>query len=374
MTKPNLIQSLLWRTKQREQAKKEYDEVLTLAAKSTNDEIIKLATKVSDNGTVRLLDEGMVVDAEGYPQLYIKKGAIDAYYEQLSTEHVGSINVGHHDFATFPFLVGEWTKEALSVVDIGEGRKGLEVQLNLYEDSLFIQELKNRDYPIGVSAEFSYRLDVDSSEEYQIQIIEAIDIKDFALVGDAGNVSSNNIQLNAKERGNMSKKEKQSLFEKYFTKYEKLATEAANEPAESVTENGDVTNEPEKKTEPETAKDKEPETKEAKETTVEKEDKEPEKSKETADAQLDQAANLIKNMGQEQQKALSIMNAMEQKITALEKENAELKGKNTQLATATDKGLAHFEEVVKTMNLDVALSTAKNNEDQPVLTDGFGKG
>lgn len=83
MTKPNLIQSLLWRTKKREQAKKEYDELLDLSTKTEKLSTLELSTKAVDNGAVRLLDEGTVVDTEGYPCFYIKKGAIDPDMEEM---------------------------------------------------------------------------------------------------------------------------------------------------------------------------------------------------------------------------------------------------------------------------------------------------
>lgn len=344
MTKPNLIQSLLWRTKKREQAKKDYDEMLTLSNDTKKAPMLQLATQVTEHGTVRLLDEGMVVDSEGYPHFYIKKGAIEGYYEQLDADYVGSINIGHQNFATFPFLVGEWTKKDLSIVDIGEGRKGLEVQLNLYEESVFIQELKKRDYPIGVSAEFLYTLDEEASDEYDIQMIETLNIKDFAIVGDAGNVSSSNIQLNAKENDSMTKKDGQTMMEKFMAKF--LADEKQN--AETVEEA----------------------TLETPAAEVIEEETAEEETTETVEAPEEETAE---DTDEVQEKALAIMETMAEKIAALEEENEALKAQNAQLNTATSKGLSRFEEIVKSMNLDVQVNDKKDDKDQPNITDGFGK-
>lgn len=207
--KPNLIKDIEVRTKAREKAKQKYDNVFKLSATADVAEGVRTLSVSATGQTVRLLDEGMVVSAEGYPLFYIKKGTLQAYYNALSDDYVGSINVGHQDFATFPFLVGEWTKADLTVVDIGDGRKGLDVTLRLDTDSVFIKELQRNDYPVGVSAEFGYHIDEETSNAIGLETLDKIDITNFAIVGEAGNVGSSNIELGGKKLDALKK-----LFEK----------------------------------------------------------------------------------------------------------------------------------------------------------------
>ena len=177
----NIIDERDVRTVYRKLRKKEYDDMLTLS--------------VSREEEVRLLDEGMVVDAYGSPLFYIMKGTLEKYLEALPDDYVGSINLGHMDFATFPFLLGQWTKKDFSLVDIGDGRKGLNVRLRLDEDSFIVKELRRADYTLGVSAEFGYHLNEQFTREYGMEILDEVFISNFAIVGEAGNVNSSGIQL-----------------------------------------------------------------------------------------------------------------------------------------------------------------------------------
>ena len=66
----NIIDERNVRTIHRKLRKKQYDEILELSTK-----------KKKHCETVRLLDEGMVVDAGGNPYFYITKGTLKAYYD-----------------------------------------------------------------------------------------------------------------------------------------------------------------------------------------------------------------------------------------------------------------------------------------------------
>lgn len=178
----NIIDERNIRTIKRKIKKKEYDDMMTLSVPETGQR-------------VRLLDEGMVVDSVGNPWFYIKKGTLQKYMNALPDDYEGSINLGHMDFATFPFLLGKWNKSDLTLVDIGDGRQGLDVNLRLDPESFIVKELKRADYDFGVSAEFGFTLDEAATEKYQLEIIEEIFIRDFAIVGEAGNVNSSNITL-----------------------------------------------------------------------------------------------------------------------------------------------------------------------------------
>lgn len=195
----NIIDEREKRTIYRKLKKKEFDEILTLSV---------------DSGIkVRLLDEGTVVDAYGSPLFYIKKGVLKAFYDGLSEDYVGSINIGHTDLATFPErIVGTWKKSDLSLVDIGDGRQGLDVELKLMDEHPLVKALKQLPFSLGVSAEFGYHIDEAASENYGLEILDGVNIYDFAIVGEAGNVNSSGIQLKG---GIMTKNLSELLGEDY---------------------------------------------------------------------------------------------------------------------------------------------------------------
>lgn len=189
----NLLDDRDRRTIHRKLSKKNYDQILTMS---------------TGENSVRLLDEGAVVTAGGGIDIYIMKGTLDKYVNgknqylpNLDDSYEGSINVGHADFTTFPFLIGKWTRSDLSLEDTEDGRQALNIVLHLDEESVFVQEIRRVDYEVGVSAEFYYHLNQEQTNEYGFPVIDEVFIRDFAIVGECGNVNSSNC---IKEGANMS--------------------------------------------------------------------------------------------------------------------------------------------------------------------------
>lgn len=176
-----LIEERDKRTVRRKIAKKEWDEMITLS--------------VNDTQTVRLLDEGAVVMANGNIDFYIQKGTLEKFLNDLEEDYVGTINVGHMDFASFPFILGTWTKKDLHLVDIGDGRKGLDVDLHLDYENPLVKSLAMMPYSLGVSAEFYVHVNEEASNRIGVEVIDDVFIHDFAIVGEAGNVNSSGIKL-----------------------------------------------------------------------------------------------------------------------------------------------------------------------------------
>lgn len=220
----DLIEKRNERTRKRKAVKRKMDSVIGLSANDTEKhhamslsvEPIKLADK-----TIRLLDEGYIDNG-----FVIKKGTMEKYLNgqnqyvrgwefdgeewkqtevlNLHEDFVGTVNIGHQEFSVFPFLVGEFTKEDLTLVETENERHGIDVRLNLDEDSIFIKELQRKPYDIGVSAEFWYHIneaDTESLSEmlgYYMPVIDEIFIFAYGLVGECGNVNSSGLEL-AKE-------------------------------------------------------------------------------------------------------------------------------------------------------------------------------
>lgn len=230
MRQVNLIKERDERDEIRKIHKKAIDNAINLSAKTDKGNAIQLSVS-GDNKVVRLLDEGGVVDAYGRPLFYIRKGVLKTFYDELSPDYVGSINLGHSDFATYPILLGEWSKQDLTLVDLGDGWHALDVQLKLNEDLSVVQDLRKQKHTLGVSAEFPYAVDEEATREFGIEILKAVDIRDFAIVGDAGNVNSGGINLKG------GKEEMSKLTDRiaeYFGNKELAVDEAIEEVVETA--------------------------------------------------------------------------------------------------------------------------------------------
>lgn len=223
---PDLISTINERYEKRKAAKAKYDKMINLAnLTDDNRQMVQLVSGAKDS-TVRLLDEGMVVMGDGYPAFYIKKGVLKKFYDILDSDYVGTINLGHEDYATYPKILGTWTKEDLTLTDIGDGRYGLDVKLSLDEEVSDVQDIKRMqqkyDIPIGVSAEFYTETDWDATYMLGFQVVSEVDIKNFAIVGEAGNVNSGGVKL----KGD-SEVENKTVLEKLLSRTGKDKTDEA---------------------------------------------------------------------------------------------------------------------------------------------------
>lgn len=243
MVKPNLIEEIEKRTIFRKKAKNTIDSVITLESVNHDKKKLSVTGQETDSGYVRLLDEGAIVYGDGTIRDYIKKGTLKAYYDSLPDDFTGTINYGHIDFSVDPVFIGQWTKADLRLVDIEDGRKALDVKLQLDSDSLKVQEMERSaekyGYSIGISSEFYFNIDDELSDQMGFCVIDQVDIFSFAVVGEAGNVNSSNIQL--KEENNMGLFDKKNLEEQnkeLAAQIETLSAELkalkAQEPEETV--------------------------------------------------------------------------------------------------------------------------------------------
>lgn len=200
----NLIDERDARTKARKKAKDEFDSNINLSL-AHSDRRFTLAPHETSEGKVRLLDEGAIVCADGSLDIFIEKGTIEKYVNgqnehlrdwetqevmNLTDDYEGTVNLGHHDFATFPFILGTWTRGDLSIADNENGRKGLDVDLKLNEEHPLVQALRVQNIPVGVSVEMYLHFDEKASEEENMPVVDEIFIADFAIVGECGNVGS----------------------------------------------------------------------------------------------------------------------------------------------------------------------------------------
>lgn len=297
---PTYVASIKDSLDRRKKGKAFYDNAITLSSvdKENHYVSVNLSSGYVENKPTRLIDEGAITYEGGDDiRLYIKKGAVQAFYDSLSSDYVGYINLAHIDIASLPLNLGTWTKDDLTVVDIGDGRKGLDVNVKLNRELHIVQDLLKQEIPLSISAELRGTLDFESSFKFNAPFYNEIEIAGFSVVANPANVNSTGENLNSKGDSEMN------LWEKIL----KLSSENKEENKNEALENKE-----------EEKEEKEPESKEEG-TENEEEAKKGEETLETVEMSKDDMEKINKFM--------DAFEALSAKVEALEKENAELKEK-----------------------------------------------
>lgn len=297
---PTYVASIKDSLDRRKKGKAFYDNAITLSSvdKENHYVSVNLSSGYVENKPTRLIDEGAITYEGGDDiRLYIKKGAVQAFYDSLSSDYVGYINLAHIDIASLPLNLGTWTKDDLTVVDIGDGRKGLDVNVKLNRELHIVQDLLKQEIPLSISAELRGTLDFESSFKFNAPFYNEIEIAGFSVVANPANVNSTGENLNSKGDSEMN------LWEKIL----KLSSENKEEKKNEALENKE-----------EEKEEKEPESKEEG-TENEEEAKKCEETLETVEMSKDDMEKINKFM--------DAFEALSAKVEALEKENAELKQK-----------------------------------------------
>lgn len=297
---PTYVASIKDSIDRRKKGKAFYDNAITLSSvdKENHYVSVNLSSGYVENKPTRLIDEGAITYEGGDDiRLYIKKGAVQAFYDSLSSDYVGYINLAHIDIASLPLNLGTWTKDDLTVVDIGDGRKGLDVNVKLNRELNIVQDLLKQEIPLSISAELIGTLDLESSFKFNAPFYNEIEIAGFSVVANPANVNSTGENLNSKGDSEMN------LWEKIL----KLSSENKEEKKNEALENKEDEKE-----------EKEPESKEEG-TENEEEAKKGEETLETVEMSKDDMEKINKFM--------DAFEALSAKVEALEQENAELKEK-----------------------------------------------
>lgn len=297
---PTYVASIKDSIDRRKKGKAFYDNAITLSSvdKENHYVSVNLSSGYVENKPTRLIDEGAITYEGGNDiRLYIKKGAVQAFYDSLSSDYVGYINLAHIDIASLPLNLGTWTKDDLTVVDIGDGRKGLDVNVKLNRELHIVQDLLKQEIPLSISAELRGTIDFESSFKFNAPFYNEIEIAGFSVVANPANVNSTGENLNSKGDSEMN------LWEKIL----KLSSENKEEKKNDALENKE-----------EEKEEKEPESKEEG-TENEEEAKKGEETLETVEMSKDDMEKINKFM--------DAFEALSAKVEALETENAELKEK-----------------------------------------------
>lgn len=228
---PTIVREIGESLDKRKKAKQIIDSSTDLANKRNKEDFATLSSRYSVTESVRLLDEGAILYDDGSVRMFFEKGVIQKYVDSLSDDFVGYINLGHIDLWSVPLNLGTWTKADLKVVDLENGRQGLEVTPNLNKDLNIVKDLLAQEIPLSVSVEVMTNCDIPNSEAKGYYCADEIDIKGFSIVGNPANVSSSEVNLQIGE-DNMSLKE--LLSGKKDEVVEALENEVVEEQVEEV--------------------------------------------------------------------------------------------------------------------------------------------
>ena len=375
----NLIEERDERTERRKKYKRKVDRMFNLSFK--DEKTIKLTASVKklSDSKIRLLDEGAIV-GDDYIDFIIKKGTLEKflngqneYLPNLTDDFIGSVNLGHMDFATFPFIIGEWKKSDLSLVDIDEdGRKGIDVALHLDEESVFVQELQRQPYDIGISSEFYYHVDLEATDDVGYLVVDEVYIFAYGLVGECGNVNSSGLEL--KGESNMSEEiktlaedVKEEVFDDAEVKdeteeaVEEMEEEVSEEPTEELSE------EPEEEVIELSADDDEGD--EMSEEVESEEDEEEVDEAEDDEADLEEVLSVVNELKES-------VEQLKGEVASLTEANAKLKKTNRSLSNKLEEEKKKKEAFIKNAKgISVKLGV---NEEKPkkkkVATKNFANG
>ena len=225
---PTIVQDIKKSLKQRKDSKRNIDESINLESLKDKELILTLNNTYLQDNSVRLLDEGAIMYEGGKRvRLYIMKGAIDKFYQSLSDDYVGYVNLAHIDIWSLPLNIGTWTKQDLTVVDIGDGRKGLNVNADINENLNIVKDLRAQEIPLSISAELQLQIDWEKTFTLDFLCVSGIDIKGFSVVGNPANTNSTSIELNVKGEDEMNLKD-------FLSGKEKTVEKPVEEPTETL--------------------------------------------------------------------------------------------------------------------------------------------
>ena len=394
----DLIEKRDERTRRRKRMKRKMDSIIGLSFHDKDKKVMTLSADVKklSDGRARLIDEGYIDNG-----FVIKKGALEKFlngqnqyvrgyefngeeWEQtevlnLTSDFVGTVNLGHMDFAQMPYILGTWTRDDLTLVDIENDRKALDVNLHLDEDSIFIKELKRQSHDIGISAEFWVHQNDEDTENlsetlgYYLPVFDEIYIFAYGLVGECGNVNSSGLELKGEPMEHeleniiltdpMDKEEELGVEEVEIPASVETAEEIEEATAETETEDNEPAEE-----EAAEAEEAEEESEESEEDIVEEVEAEKDEEDDADEAEEDSDAEELSIVAELRGQIQTLTN----RIAELEEANGKLKKTNRKLSSKYQNELdkkARFKEELKGLSVELLPDEDKKPKEEKVTVD-----
>lgn len=230
----------------------ELDGVKTLSLNVTNSTAVNLNADEKDGNWTRLLDEGVVVDGDGYAWAVIRKGVIKKFYESLPESYKGHIDKDH----IRSIYLGSYGKKDLRLVDLGNDRYALDVNVKLDDELYAVKDLKREHIHKALSVEIYTNVDEFATAEkvtgdpkqgkWLVPLIDDLFIEGYAVCENPKNANSYKDDLldaSASEGDDMSKDELKKLAAEgdaeAKAKLAALEAEEADAEADTSTEDGE---------------------------------------------------------------------------------------------------------------------------------------
>lgn len=176
--------------------------------------------KPGDNWT-RLLDEGVVVDGDGYAYAVIRKGTLKKAFDAIPSNFQGYIDKDH----VRAIFLGNYSKKDLRLVETGDGRYAIDVNVKLDRSLFAVQDLLKEGRHHALSVEMFTNVDEYATAEkvtgdpqqgkWLVPLIDELKIEGFAVCENPKNANSVNdgllINATVEEGNNMTEEELKKL-------------------------------------------------------------------------------------------------------------------------------------------------------------------
>lgn len=346
------------------------DSIMNLSKTGKESEKLSVDRLDNPNGYMTLLSEGSVLYPDGTIRLYICKGTLKNWYDNLPDDFEGYVSTGHRDLNAYPVREGYFRKSDLKLVVDEHGRYDLLVKPHVNLELSNIKDLLLQDEPFAISSEFMwYHKDIGEEDleeftklaEYNLEhggsidvpITDRVEISGFSFVGNPGNAKSGGYEPSLLVRNEEEHLKNKEILDKVLAHLSAQVEEEVKEATEL--EVAEVVEAPE--TEEKTEAPKVEEVKEEAEATEEKVEAEEPKTEE----------------GEALAKAIEAIETLKAEVETLKSENAQLQAEletKKENEDAVEGQLSKLAKLLETVNPTVEKAS---KEEPKEATNRFGR-
>ena len=346
------------------------DSIMNLSKTGKESEKLSVDRLDNPNGYMTLLSEGSVLYPDGTIRLYICKGTLKDWYDNLADDFEGYVSTGHRDLNTYPVREGYFRKSDLKLVVDEHGRHDLLVKPHVNLELSNIKDLLLQDEPFAISSEFMwYHKEIGEEDlgeftklaEYNLEhggsidvpITDRVEISGFSFVGNPGNAKSGGYEPSLLVRNEEEHLKNKEILDKVLAHLSAQVEEEVKEATEL--EVAEVVEAPE--TEEKTEAPEVEEVKEEAEATEEKVEAEEPKSEE----------------GEALAKAIEAIETLKAEVEALKSEKAQLQAEletKKENEDAVEGQLSKLAKLLETVNPTVEKAS---KEEPKEVANRFGR-
>nr|DAN29148.1 MAG TPA: hypothetical protein [Caudoviricetes sp.] len=346
------------------------DSIMNLSKTGKESEKLSVDRLDNPNGYMTLLSEGSVLYPDGTIRLYICKGTLKDWYDNLADDFEGYVSTGHRDLNAYPVREGYFRKSDLKLVVDEHGRHDLLVKPHVNLELSNIKDLLLQDEPFAISSEFMwYHKEIGEEDleeftklaEYNLEhggsidvpITDRVEISGFSFVGNPGNAKSGGYEPSLLVRNEEEHLKNKEILDKVLAHLSAQVEEEVKEATEL--EVAEVVEAPE--TEETTEAPEVEEVKEEAEATEEKVEAEEPKSEE----------------GEALAKAIEAIETLKAEVEALKSEKAQLQAEletKKENEDAVEGQLSKLAKLLETVNPTVEKAS---KEEPKEVANRFGR-